>query len=89
MPTMPIYFRDHDKPRKVRDPFYGSAYWRKVRFRKLVRYPACERCGKMATDVNHRVSRADGGTECDANLESLCHSCHSKHTVACDGGFGR
>ena len=54
--------------------------------------PLCESCraaGRLtaATEVDH----ADGNVwnlEA-ANLRPLCKSCHSRKTVACDGGLGR
>jgi 5-methylcytosine-specific restriction protein A len=56
----------------------------------LAARPVCEVCQReSAAHVDHRVSLADGGTHDVVNLQSLCHSCHSKKTVAQDGGFGR
>jgi 5-methylcytosine-specific restriction protein A len=52
--------------------------------------PVCEECGREgATDVDHVVSLERGGTHDPANLRALCHGCHSRKTVAVDGGFGR
>jgi 5-methylcytosine-specific restriction protein A len=44
-----------------------------------------------AEHVDHKVALAAGGEKYDeGNLQGLCHSCHSRKTVACDGGgFGR
>ena len=40
-----------------------------------------------ATDVDHIVPIADGGAPLDqANLQSLCHECHSRKTIAENGG---
>jgi hypothetical protein len=39
----------------------------------------CVRCGARANEVDHRLSLGDGGEPFDqANLDPLCHSCHSK-----------
>ena len=39
----------------------------------------CERCGRIATDVHHRVDLRDGGDPyASENLASLCHECHAK-----------
>jgi len=40
-----------------------------------------------ATDVDHIVALAAGGTHADSNLRSLCHSCHSARTAR-DQAFG-
>jgi 5-methylcytosine-specific restriction endonuclease McrA len=45
-------------------------------------------CGQPATDVDHIVSRAAGGSDDHANLQSLAHGHHSRKTVLHDGGFG-
>ena len=53
--------------------------------------PLCRECRKAgrivpATDVDHRVARADGGTDDRSNLQPLCHACHSRKTVRENGG---
>lgn len=63
-----------------------DARWRKVRRMKLARQPLCEACLEhghtvAATDVHHIVAKRRGGGDRDANLQSLCHSCHSKLTA--------
>ena len=43
----------------------------------------CVLCGRPATDVDHIVELADGGSFHDpANLRSLCDECHKAKTVA-------
>lgn len=61
-----------------------NSHWRKIRAAKLNVNPLCELCQQqgrveVATDVHH----LDGNPEnmSDNNLQSLCHSCHSKITV--------
>jgi len=39
--------------------------------------------------VDHIVPLSQGGTNETSNLQTLCHSCHSRKTVLYDGGFGR
>lgn len=39
-----------------------------------------------ATDVDHIISRAKGGTDERSNLQPLCHACHSEKTNREDGG---
>ena len=60
-----------------------SAYIRRMR-------PVCEQCRRAPSQqIDHRIALAKGGTNDEANLVALCASCHSKKTVAVDGGFGR
>ena len=61
---------------------YGSS-WKKIRDRYLGSHPLCEAClglGKatVATLVHHRKPLANGGTNDESNLMSLCVSCHEK-----------
>lgn len=76
---------------KVPDPFYLSARWRKVRLLVLRDSPLCadpwgdhRAAGRVevATDVDHIVSRqrAPDLAYTPANLQPLCHSCHSRKT---------
>ena len=69
---------------------YG-ARWRKLRAQILMDEPLCRECRKAgrivpATDVDHIVARADGGTDDRSNLQPLCHACHSRKTVRENGG---
>lgn len=75
-----------------KDPFYWSRDWRAFRQRILNRRATCEvpGCGKPAEQVDHILSRANGGAELDpANVQALCGPHHSSKTVQADGGFGR
>lgn len=68
---------------------YG-ARWRRLRAAVLAARPVCEDCRREgATDVDHVVARARGGTDDEANLRALCHACHSRKTALRDGAFGR
>ena len=68
---------------------YG-ARWRKLRGMILARQPYCqtEGCNEWATEVDHIVSKRDGGTDRVENLQGLCKSCHSRKTATEDGGWG-
>jgi 5-methylcytosine-specific restriction protein A len=71
---------------------YG-AKWRKLRAFVLAREPLCRRClanGRTtpATEVDHVKPKEQGGTDDSANLQGLCHQCHSIKTATEDGGFG-
>ncbi len=93
------------KPRRARLPDrrpsaarrgYDAA-WRDFRAEYLSRNPLCvallrdgRRCGRPATDVDHKKTLASGADRFDeTNLASYCHSCHSRKTAYFDGGCGR
>jgi 5-methylcytosine-specific restriction protein A len=46
--------------------------------------PLCRRCGEAASQVDHIVPLRKGGTNSEENLQSLCHSCHSRKTITED-----
>ena len=61
---------------------YGNS-WKKIRDRYISAHPLCEAClglgrATVATLVHHVRPIADGGTNDDSNLKSLCVSCHEK-----------
>ena len=61
----------------------NNAAWRRLRESVLRDEPLCRRCaaeGRLvpATDVDHIDN--DAGNNQRANLQSLCHSCHSIKT---------
>ena len=68
---------------------YFTDEWRKdLRPTQLMREALCRECAKagrrvLATDVDHIVDhKGDWAVFCDrSNLESLCHSCHSRKTA--------
>src|SRR5699024_11777457 len=71
------YGRDPAVKRK-----YGRA-WKRIRDRYMNVHPLCERWqqeGRLvkAEQVHHIKPLAEGGDHSEANLMSLCHSCHSK-----------
>lgn len=73
--------RDADPRRTL--PLNGAA-WQKLRAYILRESPLCEHCAVLghvvpATDVDH----VDGnpGNNSMANLQSLCHACHSHKTM--------
>jgi len=70
-------------------------HWRKLRAWQLAEHPLCVECehaGRIvpATDVDHVIPhRGDSQKFGDPeNLQSLCHSCHSRKTAREDNGFG-
>ena len=78
---------------RVQHKFYASTRWRRIRRAQLLRNPLCEEFQRSerttpATEVHHRETRVPGGSDSHENLESLCKSCHARHTAKYDGGFG-
>ncbi len=61
---------------------YGHA-WKEVRKRYVSKHPFCEMCFAKGIivpvdEVHHKLPLAEGGTNDEANLISLCKSCHAK-----------
>lgn len=81
---------------------YGRA-WRKRRMRLVIeRGSVCAHCGcdvvlseKEAigsirvAHLDHEVSRRDGGSDDDDNLQVLCNVCHSRKTAKEDSDFAK
>ena len=67
--------------------FYNSQPWQALRQQKLKRDRFCEECRRggrlvLATHVDHKHEIRQGGERLDMdNLQSLCHSCHSRKTL--------
>jgi 5-methylcytosine-specific restriction protein A len=72
---------------------YG-ARWRRLRAYHLRRHPTCTDPFRvhetlvLATDVDHILPRRQGGTDEEENLQSLCHTCHSRKSAVRDGRWG-
>lgn len=102
MPTKPPNFRParKRKPDKHRATSSQRGYnqrWRRARKRFLAEHPLCCQClangrSVVATDVDH-IQAVAGPLDPlfwdSSNWQALCHGCHSRKTVAEDGGFGR
>lgn len=60
-----------------------NAAWRKTRgvvFRTMG--DVCVKCGDKATEVDHIIELANGGTDDLENLQPLCTNCHKAKTAA-------
>ena len=73
--------------------FYNSEAWRTVRRQALMRdHFTCYYCGQRATEVHHIVELDDNNVHDPNlslnlnNLQSLCHDCHRRITMA-EHGF--
>lgn len=64
----------------------GGRPWRRIRERVLERdcylCQPCKRKGglTLATEVDHIVNVAQGGTDDETNLQSICGTCHEAKT---------
>jgi len=96
------YCREHARQQeRVRGSAARRGYdarWRKIRLQVLKSQPLCadpfgEHAERgevvLATEVDHIVPLARGGTHARKNLQPLCKSCHARKTALEDGGFGR
>jgi 5-methylcytosine-specific restriction endonuclease McrA len=61
---------------------------RKRRAQVLAAQPLCI-CGDMATEVDHRTGRAEGGGNEPTNLDGLCSRCHRRKTNGYEPRFVR
>lgn len=62
----------------------GGRPWRRKRERIFLRDGyTCQCCGRVTheLELDHIVNVAQGGTEDDSNLQSLCVPCHKKKTA--------
>jgi 5-methylcytosine-specific restriction protein A len=62
----------------------ASAYgpgWATLRAQVLAEQPLC-RCGAPATEVDHIMAKAFGGTDARRNLVGICSDCHKRKTAA-------
>jgi len=65
-----------------------DAEWQKTRAAYLKEHPYCVVCGRKATEPDHIISIANGGTDDWDNLRPMCKRHHSQHTAKFGGGFG-
>lgn len=59
----------------------------RARERLFAERPLCERCEeagqvRLATQRDHRVPLAEGGTDDPENIQALCDGCHAEKTLA-------
>lgn len=82
----------HPRP-VIRDPRPNAAQrgygyqWQLIRDKHLKQHPYCAVCGLPGNNVDHILSKARGGTDDPANLQTLCQSHHSQKTAKTDGGY--
>ena len=68
---------------------YGRQ-WRNLRQKILEQYPVYTKCNQAPSNtVDHRLTKARGGTDDESNLQALCRECHSRKTAMIDDRWGR
>lgn len=78
-------WNNHHKGKTTTQRGYG-AKWRKIRKAILSRDKGlCQPCLKQdrytrATEVDHIVEKAIGGTDSPSNLQAICTTCHRDKT---------
>jgi 5-methylcytosine-specific restriction protein A len=70
--------RTHSKERLIRNKFYQTTRWRKLRAMFIKEFPLCVECGNVGQVVDHILPIKDGGHALDwENLQTMCHRCHN------------
>lgn len=82
---------ERERRRKARQRREYGPSWSAIRNRVLTESPVCEEDGCLdpATEVDHRIPLARGGTHDRGNLRALCKSHHSRKTAIENGFSGR
>lgn len=72
-------YRQQDARRgNARERGYG-AEWDRMAKQYLKAHPVCEICWKRpSTCVDHRISKADGGSDTSENMQAACPSCNAR-----------
>lgn len=85
------YCKQHKRsniPKRNSTKMGYNSRWRKERRLFLIQHPACARCGKMATVVDHVVPHKGSQTLFwdKKNWQPLCETCHNRKTRLEDMG---
>ncbi|WP_111891608.1 HNH endonuclease [Acinetobacter sp. MB5] len=71
------------EPKKNWGTGRGGRPWRRLKDKIHLRDEwACQCCGRVTTELelDHIINVAQGGTDDESNLQSLCVECHKKKT---------
>ena len=72
------------EPKKNWGSGRGGRPWRRLKAKIHLRdLYTCKHCGlvTMSLELDHIINVAQGGTEDESNLQSLCAPCHLKKTI--------
>ncbi|MCG2572416.1 HNH endonuclease [Acinetobacter sp. ME22] len=75
--------RQQTEPKKNWGTGRGGRPWRRLKGKIHLRDEwACQCCGRVTTELelDHIINVAQGGTDDESNLQSLCVECHKKKT---------
>lgn len=67
-----------NRPKRTRERHTGNSSYRTLRAKVLKANPACAYCGRPATEVDHIVPVAAGGTNTPRNLAPSCRACNRR-----------
>lgn len=74
--------------RKASHRELGTQKWKRQRIRVLQRDAyTCQYCGQEATQVDHVISRKDGGSHDIDNLVACCAPCNTRKGALNEGVF--
>ena len=70
--------QQNSKERLVRNKFYNTTRWRKLRSMFIKENPLCVECNGIGQVVDHIIPIRLGGEELSwENLQTMCHRCHN------------
>jgi 5-methylcytosine-specific restriction endonuclease McrA len=70
--------QQNSKERLVRNKFYNTTRWRKLRSMFIKEHPLCVECSGIGQVVDHIIPIRLGGEELSwENLQTMCHRCHN------------
>jgi len=70
--------QQNSKERLVRNKFYNTTRWRKLRSMFIKEHPLCVECNGIGQVVDHIIAIRLGGEELSwENLQTMCHRCHN------------
>src|SRR5690606_12354497 len=81
---IPALLQSQREKRQARSAFYDSPKWRSLSRQCLARDPMCKwpGCHLPSKEADHIIPREDGGADTLENLQGLCHTHHSRKTMA-------
>ena len=80
---LPLIGAERSTEQQARKRLYDSVAWAQARSAYLRTHPACVRCGRGATVVDHVLGHGDDWRSTFWNRgswQALCLSCHSRKT---------
>ena len=88
----PVHQRVYERSRGSSSARGYGGDWKTRRLRILRRDPICRDesgCNAPSTDVDHILSRRNGGTDDDSNLRGLCKHHNNRKSALFEGAMGQ